>query len=76
MPSGRASTVHTAGRRPTVLSPPAATCREQSAAVLSLLPADARSRLSLYPHITSTYIHRDKFDQNVNTVCVENNIGR
>lgn len=29
----------------------------------------------LYPHITSTYIRRDKFDQNVNTVCVENNIG-
>lgn len=35
----------------------------------------ARTRLSLYPHITSTYIRRDKFDQNVNTVCVENNIG-
>lgn len=35
----------------------------------------ARSRLSLYPHITSTYIRRYKFDQNVNTVCVENNIG-
>lgn len=36
---------------------------------------DERARLSLYPHITSTYIRRDKFDQNVNTVCVENNIG-
>lgn len=35
----------------------------------------ARARLSLYPHITSTYIRRYKFDQNVNTVCVENNKG-
>lgn len=38
--------------------------------------AGARAPASpLYPHITSTYIRRDKFDQNVNTVCVENNIG-
>lgn len=31
----------------------------------------ARTRLSLYPHITSTYIRRDKFDQNVNTVVLK-----
>lgn len=37
----------------------------------------ARTPASLYPHITSTYIPRDKFDQKFNTVCVENNnIGR